>query len=552
LQSASGANGGGASGVSASPAVIEVRVRGVDGGERVIRMADAGGASRWRAQTLLTKEPETIAWLDRVRPGEVVWDVGANVGCYTLYAAVARGARVVAFEPGAANYAALNENVRLSGVGDRVTALCVALAERTGLAPLHMRFVEPGGACAAFGDARDEAGRAFTPVFSQGTLGMSVDDLLALRGVEAPDHIKLDVDGLEEAILRGATSTLREGRVKSLSVEIDDAGAGSVERIAALLREAGFVHAGKFQGQQGPESRGSTIFNHHFVRPSALVGGASAASGANGGGALLMAGAPNAPATTSVTAAGTAAAGTVGEASTAPTIDARFDEDPVEHVRYVLRNAERSDWPFTHLVADGVFPAWYYRELLRLFPAPGDFTPLNAAHPTRGSLMLTPKAETGRPELDRLRGEQRAFWEEFTRRFATREVCREMLLAMGGPPLLERFGERCEPLVHLAYDGLGYAIHPHCDVDRKVVTMIFYLPPDDAAAAYGTSVLVERADAAHLSPESWERYRVAKTVAFVPNRCFGFLVGGKSWHGVRPVERPTPRRSVQFFVTMPG
>jgi hypothetical protein len=45
---------------------------------------------RLRAEQLLTKEPETIAWLDGLGPDDVLWDVGANVGMFSLYAAAAR------------------------------------------------------------------------------------------------------------------------------------------------------------------------------------------------------------------------------------------------------------------------------------------------------------------------------------------------------------------------------------------------------------------------------------------------------------------------------
>src|SRR5262245_41812198 len=41
----------------------------------------------WRARTFFTEEPDTVAWLDGLRPDDVLWDVGANVGLYTIYAA---------------------------------------------------------------------------------------------------------------------------------------------------------------------------------------------------------------------------------------------------------------------------------------------------------------------------------------------------------------------------------------------------------------------------------------------------------------------------------
>src|SRR5215510_9943048 len=57
-----------------------------------------------RAKSVLTKEPDTIRWIDSFDRSDVFWDVGANVGVFSLYAARSRGVRVLAFEPSADNY----------------------------------------------------------------------------------------------------------------------------------------------------------------------------------------------------------------------------------------------------------------------------------------------------------------------------------------------------------------------------------------------------------------------------------------------------------------
>ena len=68
-----------------------------------------------RAVTLFTKEPETIAWIDdRVLPGDVFYDIGANIGVFSLYSAKVKKATVIAFEPHAKNYGILNENIFLN------------------------------------------------------------------------------------------------------------------------------------------------------------------------------------------------------------------------------------------------------------------------------------------------------------------------------------------------------------------------------------------------------------------------------------------------------
>ena len=68
----------------------------------------------FRAETLLTKEPETIEWIDGFEENSVFWDIGANVGVYSLYAGLKKGVAVVAFEPATPNLYALNRNIEIN------------------------------------------------------------------------------------------------------------------------------------------------------------------------------------------------------------------------------------------------------------------------------------------------------------------------------------------------------------------------------------------------------------------------------------------------------
>src|SRR5262245_31131064 len=67
-----------------------------------------------RSTSILSKEPDTIAWIDNFESSDVFWDIGANVGVFSLYAARQCGVRVVAFEPSADNYMVLCKNVEMS------------------------------------------------------------------------------------------------------------------------------------------------------------------------------------------------------------------------------------------------------------------------------------------------------------------------------------------------------------------------------------------------------------------------------------------------------
>ena len=102
---------------------------------------------KWRVDSLFEKEPCTIEWIAGFGRGEILVDVGANVGMYTIWAAKTRAARVYAFEPEAQNYALLNRNVVLNDLGERVMAYCLALSDVEGFSELHLSDLSAGASC---------------------------------------------------------------------------------------------------------------------------------------------------------------------------------------------------------------------------------------------------------------------------------------------------------------------------------------------------------------------------------------------------------------------
>ena len=216
-----------------------------------------------RGQTLLTKEPETIAWLDGMSEADRLWDVGGNIGVYSLYAAHQRGVRVYAFEPEASNFAVLCRNIAINKLDDRITAFCIALTEQAGVDVLNVAHLVAGASSTQFGHTVDQLGRPFTPAMRQGCFGFPIDELISVHGFEPPTHIKIDVDGLEPAILAGAERTLADPTLKSILVEAVEEQADGRRQIEDVLARHGF--------RRDSYSRG----NHIFVR-----GGDAATKGA--------------------------------------------------------------------------------------------------------------------------------------------------------------------------------------------------------------------------------------------------------------------------------
>ena len=187
------------------------------------------------------KEPDTVEWIETfLKPGDVLFDVGANVGAYSLVAAkfFEGGVRVYAFEPAFLNYTQLCKNVHLNRCQGSVVPLPVALSDKTALGVFNYYNLIPGGALHTLGAAVDHKGEAFEPVFTQHMISYRLDDLVEQFGVPVPNHIKIDVDGIELDVLVGAERTLSNPSLRSVIVELE---AGEGERqITELLASRGF------------------------------------------------------------------------------------------------------------------------------------------------------------------------------------------------------------------------------------------------------------------------------------------------------------------------
>ena len=196
---------------------------------------------KWRVDSLHTKEPCTLEWIAGFGAADVLVDVGANVGMYTVWAAKTRGVRVFAFEPESQNYGLLNRNLMLNGLGEQVKAYCLAISDRPGYSELHLASLDVGTSCHQLGEKVDFNHRPATPKFSQGCVAARLDDLVRDGVVPEPDHVKIDVDGFEPKVIAGAEKLLRGTKLRSLLIEVNQ----NLPDHMAMVRELnglGFLH----------------------------------------------------------------------------------------------------------------------------------------------------------------------------------------------------------------------------------------------------------------------------------------------------------------------
>jgi FkbM family methyltransferase len=209
-------------------------------GGGLLRFVTPNRRTAWRVQTLLTKEPTTIEWLDTIEPGETLLDVGANMGLYTIYAAILRQARVDAIEPESQNFALLCSNIVLNNLTRSAAAWPIALSDVLRFDKLHLSDFGAGGSCHSFGESLNFKLEPQNFPLTQGCVAGTIDDLVAGGALRMPNHIKIDVDGIEHKVIGGALRTLENPELRSLIIETNPALAEHRQMIA-LLKQFGFA-----------------------------------------------------------------------------------------------------------------------------------------------------------------------------------------------------------------------------------------------------------------------------------------------------------------------
>lgn len=471
-----------------------------------------------RVRTLLTKEPDTIQWLEAMPAGSTLLDVGANVGMYTMFAAVIRNATVYAFEPESQNYALLNANIEANQLSGQVLAYPLALSDGAQLDRLYLQNFVQGGSCHSFAE---EVGFDLKPRragFVQGAYSVSIDQLVDSGSMPVPDFIKLDVDGIEHRVLRGATKTLANPKVKQILVELNTH-LEEHRSIIEWLQSIGFA----YDAQQAK--------------------GALRKSGAfEGVGEFIFRRVEQEPLKDTLNR--------LFSITTAPTARGRA---VLDHVLKRVASAEVINDPFPYAVIDGIFPNDYYAEMLAHFPKPDSLRPIGEtgrvsreAYKDRHVVLFTDD------EFSRMSEEQQRFWREFAGWMYS-----DLFLSL----FVLKFQHALEPRLAkiladtsvlrargdalLVNDQTNYAIGPHTDAPHRLVTFLFYLPKDDSMRELGTSVYRAKDPnfvcwgGPHHPPEQFD---LVRTVEFLPNRLLTFPKTEWSFHGVGQILRAEVNR----------
>lgn len=180
-----------------------------------------------------------------IQNGDVVYDIGANIGAYTRVMAQWFGAgRIIAFEPMTENFDLLQANVALGNLQDRVRTFRMALSDVEGEEELQIDDMNSGTAVlnSVSGGAASDGRQSFElPPLTERVKIARLDDLIEREQLPPPRMMKIDTEGAEVKVLRGAKNTLTTHRPR-LAIALH--GEDKARDTVTFLRELGYIACG--------------------------------------------------------------------------------------------------------------------------------------------------------------------------------------------------------------------------------------------------------------------------------------------------------------------
>ena len=216
--------------------------------------------TNYRYRTFFSKEPETIEWIDNFEKNRVFYDIGANVGLYSIYASICKNSKVYSFEPSFFNLELLARNIFSNNMNKKIVIVPLPLNDKISISNFELTSTDWGGALSTFEKGFNDSGEPIDTKFSYKTLGISLDQLVEKFNLPNPSYIKIDVDGLEHFIISGGRSII--SKASEILLEVNDKFIDQNKKVNYFLNEAGFKLDKKVYAH--PKTRG--VANQIWIR----------------------------------------------------------------------------------------------------------------------------------------------------------------------------------------------------------------------------------------------------------------------------------------------
>ncbi len=226
--------------------------------------------SNWRVKTFFDKEPETLEWIDSFHKDKkiIFWDIGANIGLYSIYAAIRhKNIEIVSFEPSTNNLRILSRNISINNLENIVKINQFALSDKANCHELmnESEFIE-GYSMSTFSYNQDFEGNLLQAKNKYRLFGTSISNLIEQGILNVPNYIKIDVDGIEHKILSGAKQVLNNRNLKGMLIEINENYEEQYRSVIDVMKKFNFKIKYKKQSQFELPEKFKNTFNYIFER----------------------------------------------------------------------------------------------------------------------------------------------------------------------------------------------------------------------------------------------------------------------------------------------
>ena len=197
----------------------------------------------WRANSFLTREPDTIKWIDTFDENLCFWDIGSCVGQFSIYSSKFKNSDVVSFEPSTSNLRILSRNIYINNLQKKIKIMPILLNRNDGFNLFgENKFIEGGALNKILQNSSEK--NDFENEYNM--FGFSINTLVKGNFLRVPNYIKIDVDGEEYNILKGANIVLDSKDLKSILIEIDTE-SKNFENIFQLMKKFGLQEDKSFE-----------------------------------------------------------------------------------------------------------------------------------------------------------------------------------------------------------------------------------------------------------------------------------------------------------------
>ena len=219
------------------------------------------------------KEPETLEWIDNFKISEkiIFWDIGSNIGLYSIYAAVNfRDIEVISFEPSTSNLRVLSRNISINNLENKIKIFQIPLGISSNkFLEFNERKFSEGESHNSLDKNIDFEGKKIDPNNKYHIFSTNIDQIIKDKILEIPNYIKIDVDGIEHLILKGGLNLLKSPKILEIQIEVNENYVDQYNSVLKIMDECMF----KFREKKRNDSSNyyldknfSKIYNYYFSR----------------------------------------------------------------------------------------------------------------------------------------------------------------------------------------------------------------------------------------------------------------------------------------------